>query len=346
MRFHRPAQGVRTQKVSVVVPCYRYGRYLPTAVDSALEQDGVEVEVIIVDDASDDDSADVALSLAERDQRIELLVHTINAGHIATYNEGLAKATGDYLVLLSADDALVPGSLGRAVSLMQRHPGVGMVYGHSESFSDSLPEVDDRARSWTVWRGHEWVGSMCGRARNPVYTPGVVMRREAWEQIGAYDARTPHAADMLLWYQTAAAGWDIGRVNSQAQALYRVHGANMHLTQFAGMLRDLAEQREVVRILFDEPIGDWRPSPRVRAHALRAIGRRAARLADAAVRDGDSEGASAYRAFAAETSASEPGASVGRVARAADSLRERPGAGLLRRVERHLQWRMWRRYGV
>ena len=123
--------------VSVIIPCYKYGHFLEEAVTSVLDdQEGVDVRVLIIDDASSDDSADVARKIAARDPRVEVIVHTANKGNIATYNEGLLEwADGDYCVLLSADDRLTPGALRRARDLLDAHPGVGFVYGHSLWFS-------------------------------------------------------------------------------------------------------------------------------------------------------------------------------------------------------------------
>ncbi len=122
--------------VSVVIPCYRYGHFLEQSVGSALtEQDGVDVKVLIIDDASPDDSAEAAHRLAKADSRVEVLVHERNKGHLATYNEGLLEwADGDYTVLLSADDRLTPGALVRAAALLDAHPNVGFVYGHPLRF--------------------------------------------------------------------------------------------------------------------------------------------------------------------------------------------------------------------
>ena len=79
--------------------------------------------MLIIDDASPDDSAAVAARLAAADQRIEVRVHELNRGHIATYNEGLLEwAEGDYCVLISADDLLTPGSLARATAVLEAHP--------------------------------------------------------------------------------------------------------------------------------------------------------------------------------------------------------------------------------
>ncbi len=97
--------------VSVVIPCYHYGHFLREATGSALPcQDDVDVRVLIIDDASTDNSVEIAKAIAEEDSRVQVAVHSVNRGNIATYNEGLLDwADGDYTVLLSADDQLTPG---------------------------------------------------------------------------------------------------------------------------------------------------------------------------------------------------------------------------------------------
>lgn len=346
MRLRRPAPLVTRPRVSVVVPCYNYGAFLPAAVSSALDQEGVDVDVLIVDDASTNGSTAVAQRLAAEDSRVDLLVHETNRGHITTYNDGLAKASGDYVVLLSADDMLVPGSLARAAALLESDPRIGLVYGHAPAFTDTPPELDTRARSWSVWGPGEWLPQRVRRARNPIYTPSALMRTSAWAEIGGYDDRLPHAADMLLWYQTAAT-WGVGRVNNAAQALYRVHGSNMHLTAYAGMLRDLTEQREVVRILFDEAPDGTALAPELRIAAHRSLVRRARRLALAERRNGaDPAGAAAFDDFADQTEAMLAGSHGRPVSAVVDAAMEHSAAGFPRRVEAHLKWRLWRRYGI
>lgn len=251
MRLHRP-RGLNTRPtVSVVIPCYNYGHYLPDAVASALDQEGLDVDLIVVDDASTDGSAAIARRLASADPRVQVVVHEQNAGHIRTYNDGLARARGDYLVLLSADDRLPRNALTRAVSLMEHHPRVGLVYGHPDTFeSDPLP-ARDWSWSWTVFAGHAWLRRIARTGRNVIMSPEVVVRREAWEQVGGYDARLPHSADLAAWLRLAAR-WDVGRVNGGVQAHYRVHGANMHLTTWAGTLTDLRERRRTFDLFFAE----------------------------------------------------------------------------------------------
>ena len=145
MRLHRPKPFVGAPRVSVVIPCYRYGGYLPDAVASVLDQDGLDIDVLVVDDASPDDSAEVAHRLAAADPRVSVMVHERNAGHIQTYNDGLSRATGDYVVLLSADDLLPRNALTRAVALMEAHPRVGLVYGYARSFTEQPEPVHRHA---------------------------------------------------------------------------------------------------------------------------------------------------------------------------------------------------------
>lgn len=244
----RPTRAGARGSVTVMVPCYRYGRFLPDVVGSALAQEGVDVDVLIVDDASPDDSAEVAGRLAAADPRVHVLRHEVNKGHIATYNDGLALATGEFVTLVSADDVLAPGALQRAVQLMRAFPSVGMVYGLPISFTDELPEPAPACETWTVWGGRTWLRTAAVRGRSFVLSPEVVMRTAALREVGLYNPDLPHSADLELWLRTALR-WDVGRVNGPPQAFYRTHGDNMHLTEYAGAVVDLVHRERAFRFL-------------------------------------------------------------------------------------------------
>jgi len=315
----------------VVIPCYKYGAYLPDAVASALDQDALEVDVLIVDDASPDDSAEVAHALAAADPRVAVLVHQENAGHIRTYNDGLERATGDYVVLLSADDLLPRNAVTRAVALMEAHPSVGLVYGWPQNFDDVAPPTTRAVETWTVWEGRAWLRGVLSRGDNPIMSPEVVMRRAAWEAHGPYDARLPHSADLALWLATASR-WDVGRVNGPPQAYYRVHGGNMHLTTYAGWQVDLEERLLTFELLLEG--GDCRPAD---AEQLLRRARRA--LADEALR----------RSESAPAGLGEPLLELARTATGDRSLTPRRGVpvagALYRRTATSLAWHRWRRLG-
>lgn len=233
--------------VSVVVPCYNYAAYLPDCLDSVLQQDDVDLEVIVVDDASTDTSTEVAAGYAARDSRVSVVSHERNMGHIATYNDGIQRVTGEYVVLLSADDLLTPGSLRRATVLMQRYPNVGLVYGHPLVFTgEALPTPRVTATGWRVWQGRRWIDLRCRRVRNCIYSPEVVMRTAVQRQIGLYRSDLPYTGDLQMWLRAATAS-DVGRVEGADQAYYRYHAGNMHFAAHGsghvdGMLLDLRQR--------------------------------------------------------------------------------------------------------
>ncbi|WP_328928405.1 glycosyltransferase [Streptomyces sp. NBC_00190] len=231
--------------VSVVIPCYKYGHFLADCVKSVLdEQEGVDVRVLIIDDASPDDSADVARALAAKDPRIEVRIHEQNQGHIATYNEGLLEwADGDYVALLSADDRLVPGALVRAAAVLDAHPEAGFAYGRPLRFQHGgpLPAARTEGTGSVVYPGHWWLERRFREGTGCITSPEVVVRTSLQRKVGGYDPQLPHAGDIEMWMRLAAHA-DVGYVRGADQAFYRVHGDNMSTTDFGGQLDDLRQR--------------------------------------------------------------------------------------------------------
>src|SRR4051812_27437987 len=238
--------------VSVVIPCYRYGRYLEEAVGSVLnDQPGVDVRVLVIDDASPDDSAEVAAKLAARDRRVEVRVHEVNQGNIATFNEGLMEwADADYCLLMSADDRQVPGALRRACDLFDAHPEVGFVYGRSLWFSDGVEPRTPRTRvnGSSIWPGPSWVERRFRQAENPITSPEIIVRTSLQHRVGGYDPGLPRAADMEMYLRLAAHA-HVGFLRGVDQAFYRVHAENM--SKGVSTLADLRQRRSVFGLVLE-----------------------------------------------------------------------------------------------
>ncbi|RZS40924.1 glycosyl transferase family 2 [Herbihabitans rhizosphaerae] len=270
--------------VDVVIPCYRYGSVLPTAVRSVLDQPGVDVRVLVIDDASGDGSADVARSLASADSRVSVIEHRVNKGHIATYNEGLLDwAGGDYCVLLSADDALTPGALGRAVALLDAHPEVGFVYGRPVHWdgSEPLPTARTMVTGTTVYKGHSWLRRRFMMGDGCITSPEVVVRTSLHHQVGGYDPELPYTGDIELWMRMALHA-DVGYLRGVDQAYYRVHGSSMTDKDFpAAGVRSLRQRLAAYEALLaradgmlpDAPMLDLRVRRVLAKDALRRAGR-------------------------------------------------------------------------
>ncbi|WP_232664344.1 glycosyltransferase family 2 protein [Pseudonocardia sp. TRM90224] len=215
--------------VDVAVPCYRYGEMLPTAVRSVLDQEGVTVRVLVIDDASGDGSADVAAELAAADDRVTVSVHEQNRGHIATFNEGVMEwAAADYTMLLSADDALPPGALRRATALMEADPDVAFVYGNALDWDGSLPLPPARTAGaeWKIYSGQEWLRRRFALGVNPVSSPAAIVRTSVQKQAGGYDPELLHTSDLEVWMRLALYG-KVGFIAHADQAYVRGHASNM-----------------------------------------------------------------------------------------------------------------------
>jgi hypothetical protein len=240
-----------TRTVSVVVPCYNYGHYLPQALTSVLDQTGVDVEVIVVDDVSPDDSLAVARQWADQDSRVRVIAREHNGGPVAAFNEGLEAVTGDYLVRLDADDLLTPGALERAVRVAEQFPSVGLVYGHPLHFSgDHLPPARDRPTSVTVWRDRKWFEDRCETGRNVITSPEVLMRTSVVREVGG-QAALAHTHDMEHWLRIAAFS-DVAYIRGVDQAWHREHDRSLSSREVSGAL-DL-EQR---LLAFDTLFESW-----------------------------------------------------------------------------------------
>ncbi len=201
----RVAVSRKLPTVGVAIPCYNYAQYLSVCLDSVLSQTGVALDVVVVDDASTDNSRAVVEEYMAKDSRVRLVAHETNKGHIATFNDGMDEIRGDYVVLISADDALVPGALARAAEAMEAHPSIGFTYGPVVQFSDELPaETKTKQGRLKIWSGQDWVERRCRVGNNTIFSPEVVMRRDVYERIDPYNPKLRATSDLAMWLNAAA----------------------------------------------------------------------------------------------------------------------------------------------
>jgi glycosyltransferase involved in cell wall biosynthesis len=213
--------------VDVAVPCYQYGRYLHGCVTSVLSQEIQDLRVLIIDNASTDNSVEVARQLAAEDRRVEVVAHPTNQGQHASFNEAIDWAKSDYFMILCADDLLARGALPRACSVMERRPDVVLSYGRTlfVSSSDPIPALDERLQEeqWRILSGRELLERFCNTGRG-LSGPMVIVRTSAQKQVGYYRPELPHTDDFELWMRFACLG---GAAETHAvQTISRMHFEN------------------------------------------------------------------------------------------------------------------------
>ena len=245
----RPVALDRRPLVSVVIPCYNYEAYVADAIRSVLDQPGVDTQVIVVDDCSQDGSRETVRSIISTDDRVQLVEHPTNRGPVDTFNDGLPHVRGDYVVRLDADDLLTPGSLARSVAVLEAVPSVGLVYGHPLHFS-ALPLLQARttARRWVVWPGRRWLRDRCRTGVNVITAPEVVMRSAVVEKVGG-QRPLAHTHDMEMWLRIAAVS-DIAYLEGADQAWHREHPGSLSERITVGR-GDLQDRRDAFHVLFD-----------------------------------------------------------------------------------------------
>jgi Glycosyl transferase family 2 len=288
--------------VDVVIPCYNYARFLRRCVESALTQTGVELRILIIDDASSDDTPVVGRELAARDERITFRRSATNKGLIATANEGIMDwATAKYSLLLSADDALTPGALERATKVMDQHNEVGMVYGMAWIVSDDdsgmvdLP--DSSSFNYRIVPGPQFLKQVCEHWAG-VPTPTAIHRTDLQHRIGGYLPGLPRTSDVEMWMRIATQA-PIGIIHTP-QGYYRWHGSNMSLEYTERPLSDLDEQYKTINEVYKSwgshinEFTTWINMAKLR------LARQACWMAGLAFERGDVKGANTCLDFATE----------------------------------------------
>lgn len=277
--------------IDIVIPCYRYGRYLRDCVQSVLTQDSSNVRILIIDDESPDETPRVGVALSREDSRVTYRRHSVNRGHISTYNEGIDWCESDYMLLLSADDYLLPGALARAMSLLDEHPAMGLCFGEAMALDTNgvqrrmTVEADFGNNASVVLKGEDFIRLCVNEgSRNIVPTPTAVVRTNLLKQSGGYHPDLPHSADMELWLRLAAHG-PIGILKAD-QAIYRRHNENMSRTYINdNRLLDLRQRRAAFDIFLASCNKVLPDAQKFHRGLLQALGRDAVAQASSAFND-------------------------------------------------------------
>jgi GT2 family glycosyltransferase len=212
--------------VTVVIPCFGYGRFLGEAVGSALGQEGGSPRVVVVDDGATD--AQTLRAFDELPPGVEL-VRQANAGVAAARNAGAAAAHTPLLLMLDADDRLRPRALATLRAPLEADPALGFAYGDAEFFG--------------AWSGRLAFPDFDGYRLlyRSIVTATSLIRREAFEAVGGFDPALPGYEDWDLYLGALERGWQ-GRRVPEVVLDYRRH-------ESSGLASDRADYRRRYRAI-------------------------------------------------------------------------------------------------
>ena len=189
-------KGSAVPLLSVVMPVYNSELYLAEAIESILGQTFTDFEFIIVDDGSEDNSADIIRQYAQRDCRIRLIQLAENAGPSIARNVGLIAAKGELYATMDSDDVSLPERLRKQVNLLQAKPEIGAVGVHCRTVNANMQPKYDRqppARHALILLNH-----FVGLQSAPFVHASLMMRRGLVLEAGGYDESINYASDCDL----------------------------------------------------------------------------------------------------------------------------------------------------
>ncbi len=206
--------------VSVVIPCYRGANYLAGAIESCLRQSIADLEVIVVDDGSPDDSLQIAQSYAVRDTRVQVLRHETNQGLARAFNTGFHAARGEYFTRLAHDDLFREDALERMVGCLRANPDCGLVY------CDMLL-IDAGGKPIHLLPSEE-----PQRALLPADRVGlcVMWPRRVWQTVGPFDPRFDTAEDYEFFLRISRR-FPLAKCPGEAPFFFRYHPGQVNRTR-------------------------------------------------------------------------------------------------------------------
>jgi len=221
-------------KVSIITPSFNQGQFLEASIRSVLEQDYPNVEYIIVDGGSKDNSVDVIKKYRDR---LAWWVSEKDKGHADALNKGFSHATGEILAWLNSDDIYFPHAVSQAVEILKAKPEVGMVYGDADLIDDSGAPAGRFASKQTSYQQ---------MLRGSVHIPQATtfFRADLWRQVGPLDLSLFFSFDYDLWVRLAKVSQIL--YIPKRWAKFRIHDAGKTIINddrcYPDMLR--VQQRE------------------------------------------------------------------------------------------------------
>ena len=199
--------------VSIVIPCYKGSRYLSESIESCLSQSFRDIEVIVVDDASPENDAEIAEAIAARDSRVRVIRRERNGGVSRAYNTGYEAARGEFHSRLSQDDLFRKDAIEIMLNQLRTNPDVGLVY-------CDMQKMDEQGRFLSLWPQ----GPDPEKALFPIQDVGlcVMWRRSVWEKVGPFRPRYDFAED-YDFYLRVSRQYKLGKCGNEAPFFFRCH---------------------------------------------------------------------------------------------------------------------------
>ncbi len=221
--------------VSVCIPTFNGAPWIREAIESALSQDFSDLEVVVCDDASSDDTVELAGQF--RDERVRVVANRDRVGMARNWNRSVMASKGAYIKFLMQDDRLAPGCVGRMLEVLRESPAIGMVFclrdlaldephdpasvlfarrfGELHSRLGPLARVNDGRTLFAAMQRDRFRDNMIGEPT------AVMVTREALVKLGLFNVQLHQLTDLEMWLRIASS-YRVGFI-AEPLATFRVH---------------------------------------------------------------------------------------------------------------------------
>jgi glycosyltransferase involved in cell wall biosynthesis len=228
-----------TKTFTVIIPAYNASQYLSETIDSVLAQTFDDFELLIIDDGSTDNTAEIANHYCQLDNRVKLISQS-NKGVASARNQGIKLANSKFIALLDADDLWLPNKLFSHFEHLHHNSQVGVSFAKVE-FLTSNGELTGYLSNSPL----NGIKPAYLLYENPTITPSnFILRREVFEQVGNFEEQMRSLEDLELLLRVACNG------------IWKIEGINQVLTQYriskSSLSSDLYKMEESWNLLIDK----------------------------------------------------------------------------------------------
>jgi glycosyltransferase involved in cell wall biosynthesis len=207
--------------VSIIIPCYNYGKFLGEAIESAINQTYPNIEIIVVDDGSTDATSSVALKYIHKFGNVRYIFQK-HSGVAKAMNNGIKKSRGNFTMPLGADDILAPTYVERCLKEFHDKK-VGFVWTATKFFGLCTKVDYSVFKQLNRFNVLIPVGGQLG---------GMLIKRKAFDQVGGFDPRLKAYEDWDLAIRLVLSGWK-GVYVHEPIYFYRIHGSHQRNAEFS-----------------------------------------------------------------------------------------------------------------
>lgn len=183
--------------VSVIIPSFNHAKYIRECVESVLSQSYPNIEIVVVDDGSTDESVEILKGYGNRIR----LIRQSRSRQARARNIGMKESSGEWIAFLDSDDRYLPGRIESAVKAVLIDPEIDLIWSDFRIIN---------ADGWVVkeirWKRSQSDFRLELISKNPICNAGVTVRRKSLLELNGFDERIPRACDGLAWYRLAARG--------------------------------------------------------------------------------------------------------------------------------------------